>query len=162
MYDLVRSNDTKNLKIALKNKINPNHSDRYTGTTPLLVACTYNKIQAVRMLLEAGADLNCQHYDGYNCYDSTINPYIKRLLIENSFKRDVIEGSESMYSVGFRHLSPVKLCNRKEKFKMREKGRNYRLEYKVYGFPPASGEAYINIEPNILNIQFSEIKLSVK
>jgi ankyrin repeat protein len=82
---LVEANDLEQLRSVLENGTDPNLACQYTGMTALLSACETNNFAAVQILIDAGADPNWRHFDGYNCYDSTQNPAIKHFVIEHGF-----------------------------------------------------------------------------
>lgn len=150
IYDLVHiieTNDLETLQTVLATDIDPNSMCQYTGMTALLSACSHNNIHAAQILLMAGANPNCMHRDGYNCYDTTSSLVIKQLLIEYGFSLVLPTTSTSAFSVGYRLLSPSIPTKDIIHLAMWNEAKKYKLEYQIFAYPPSKGHVTIRIEP---------------
>jgi ankyrin repeat protein len=63
VLDAIRRGDTSALKSALASSVDPNTKDD-TGATALMYAAAYASAPDVRLLLEAGADVNAANLFG--------------------------------------------------------------------------------------------------
>lgn len=89
VWDLVRAIKEGKLDVLrreLAAGYDPNARGRWDNMTAIIGACEGGNLAAVNILLEAGADPNLQHIDGYNTYDSTYSREIREALLRNGFR----------------------------------------------------------------------------
>ncbi len=150
IIELINSNNLSKLEGVFQKGISPNLTCEYTGMTALLLACENNK-------MNAGANTNCVHYDGYNCYDVTTNKEIKCLLLKNGFDLVLPKTAASKYAIEYRFMSPVTVINETCTYELPESGKNFELEYKLYQFPLRKGDINTTFEPDIKQINLSGV-----
>src|SRR4051812_7434412 len=73
------------LREAVASGFDPNTAWRYTGMTALLGACEAGDVEAVNLLLAAGANPDQQHFDGYDAYNSTTSRAVREALLRAGF-----------------------------------------------------------------------------
>lgn len=102
-----RENDANRCKEMLKLGINPNIGISFgvnENVTPLMVACQFGSIDAVKVLLEYGADCNLTNNQGsvplhYCMYNNS--PELVKLLIDNGAKVNVFTGERALWTIEF-------------------------------------------------------------
>ncbi|HEY9842508.1 MAG: ankyrin repeat domain-containing protein [Candidatus Sericytochromatia bacterium] len=156
LIETVKSDDLTDLRKALKAGVDPNLECEYTGMTALLWACEKNLLDAARLLLEAGADPDCMHADGYNCYDSSSSIAIKKSLVDHGFSLVVPYSEYSIFSAGYRLLSAAKPQTLEWQFPLKQEGTDFRLEYQLSEFPAPKGCLEIMVEPEIKKLLLAE------
>jgi len=64
LYTAIRTDNRVQLSELLKTAANLNHVERRGGATPLMNAAAFGSLEAMRMLLDAGANVNAKSYAG--------------------------------------------------------------------------------------------------
>ncbi len=94
LFGIGNGTDSRYLKLLLKHGGNPNAEEKgvrqkgnHTRNTPLLIACSHGELEYVRILVEAGANVNYTNEFGQTTlYSATIsnNPNIVIYLLEHN------------------------------------------------------------------------------
>lgn len=146
VWDLVRdieAGDLSTLRDELASGFAPNTACEYTGMTVLLGACEANNVEAVQILLAAGADPNQQHHDGYDPYNSTRSRAVREVLWNNGFSLLIDATSEGRGTHSRRVLAPRPISNL---WSRRLDGPTVLVEWSRSTFPPTFGEVLVRID----------------
>ncbi len=131
---------------ALSDGFDPNTACRHTGMTVLLGACEANDLEAVRLLLDAGADPNQMHSDGYDTYHSASSRAIREVLLERGFSR-LIDGPRTGRGLHDRRVfAPRAITNA---WTATMDGPTVIVEYCRSMFPPPSGDVIVRIGESV-------------
>ncbi len=149
--DLIDKGDLDGLKEILECGVDPNLSCRYDGITALGWSCCQNDLAAAQILIDFGANPNLIHQNGYSHYDSSSDE-MKRLLVGSGFK---FLWAWDLFA-SFDCLTGQNEINGVERVQMQNTGKNFKLEYKLYEFPPSAGEVRIEVDPDILSLTLKD------
>eukprot|EP01094_Clydonella_sp_ATCC50884_P026776 TRINITY_DN7456_c0_g1_i2.p1 TRINITY_DN7456_c0_g1~~TRINITY_DN7456_c0_g1_i2.p1 ORF type:complete len:742 (+),score=176.81 TRINITY_DN7456_c0_g1_i2:1-2226(+) len=69
------------MEVLLENGASPNEAD-HEGVTPLHIACSYDEVEAVRLLLRYGADVRAVTQKGLSAGSMSANPHVSALIAE--------------------------------------------------------------------------------
>jgi hypothetical protein len=145
VWDIVREikeGRRSTLQEALSNGFDPNTACQHTGMTALLGACEANDLEAVQLLLDAGADPNQLHFDGYDSYHSTSSRAVREVLLQRGFSR-LIDGPTTGRGLHSRRVfAPREITNQ---WTAAMDGPTVIVEYCRSTFPPSSGDVIVRI-----------------
>ncbi|MBA3465405.1 MAG: hypothetical protein H0T46_36070 [Deltaproteobacteria bacterium] len=130
------------LRRELSKGYHPNSACSYTGMTALLGACEAGDLEAVQILLEAGADPNQQHHDGYDPYNSTKSRAVREALLRGGFSLLIDGTSWSGGEFSRRVLAPRPVTN---SWTRTLDGMTVTIELCRSKFPPPGGEVVVRI-----------------
>ncbi|MEV4417528.1 hypothetical protein [Catellatospora sp. NPDC049609] len=150
---LVDRNDFEGLRALCRSGWDANQQERWTGNSALLMACTKRRTKLVRLLLHHGADPNLQHFDGYNCYDSTSSGLIRRMLVAAGFRWQSQWFQNGNGYAAMRHLSVAEDVDRTVTFEIA--GTDMRLEHQVHRYPPMAGAVEITASDGQKRVGFA-------
>jgi len=146
VWELVRdiqAGDLSSLRNELANGFAPNTACEHTGMTVLLGACEADNAAAVQMLIDAGADPNQQHHDGYDPYNSTRSRAIRELLWNRGFSL-LIDATTAGRGIRSRRvLAPRPISNL---WSHVLDGATVLVEWCRSTFPPTLGEVIVRVD----------------
>lgn len=105
--------DLKAIEYHINEGTDLNQKDQF-GSTPLIIATTFNKVDAAKALIKAGADVNATNTDGSTALHTAsflCRNNIVQLLLENAADKTVVNkyGSTALQSVEspFTDVKPI-------------------------------------------------------
>jgi len=128
----------------------PNTACEDTGMTVLLGACEADDLEAVQLLLDAGADPNQRHHDGYDAYHATTSRAVREVLLKRGFSV-LIDGLRTGRGLSARRvLAPQPLT---KAWTGAMTGSTVVVEYCRSTFPPPSGEVIVRVGDAELRVE---------
>lgn len=146
LIEAIKAGRRAELVDALAGGFDPNTACRHTNTSVLFGACEANDLEAVRILLDAGADPNHLHADGYDAYHSTGSRDVRALLLERGFDR-LLDGPTTGRGLHSRRVFAPRALTRTWIGAMA--GPTVHVEYCRSTFPPTSGDVIVRIGANV-------------
>jgi hypothetical protein len=138
----IKAGRRSTLQEALSNGFHPNTACKHTGMTVLLAACESNDLEAVQILLDAGADPNQLHHDGYDAYHSTRSRAVRDVLLQRGFSRQIDDSTTGRGLHSRRVFAPRAITN---EWTGTMDGPTVIVEYCRSTFPPSSGDVIVRI-----------------
>lgn len=92
IHTAVLKGDIVSIKQYISAKSNLNLKEPYGGSTPLINAATFGKIEIAQLLIDAGADLNIQNNDGSTALISAAffcRPEIVKMLLTKKANKTI-------------------------------------------------------------------------
>ena len=99
IHKAVLLNNIELVKEYIANDADLNLKDASGGSSPLITACVFGKTEIAILLIEAGADLNCQNNEGSTALHSAAffcHPEIVESLLANGANKNLKNNSGSL------------------------------------------------------------------
>jgi len=96
IHTAIIAGDTEKVKQLIASGTDINVIEPGSGSTPLLTAAMFDRIEIAKMLLKAGASINAKNYDGSTALHTAAffcRPDMVKLLLENGADKSIRNGS---------------------------------------------------------------------